>query len=222
MIRRRFLSSVLVLALAAGLAHPALAATADFKSTAQAFVSVKGNEAIQAFGIPDRAQRYERFKGLLDESFAMDAIARFAAGRYWKQATDEQKTRYLKQFQTYMLANYAAKAWNVKGVALNIRKVDLIENGDALVDTDIFIPHKEKQNVTLGFLVRDTSQGAKIIDLQVDGISLIMTHRDEFTAKMNQMGGNFDKFCDFLAERTRNLENDADMAAQFEAGRKSK
>ncbi|TAN55971.1 MAG: ABC transporter substrate-binding protein [Rhodospirillales bacterium] len=220
--RRSFLALIAAAILAAGASHGALAAQGDFKTRANDFISVKGNEAIQTFAVKNRAERYERFRVLLNDSFAVDAIAKFVIGRYWNQASEPQKTRYLKQFQSYLLANYAARAWNVEGVNLNVRQIDLTDDGDAMVDTLIHIPHKEKQNVTLGFRVRDYPAGSRIVDLQVDGISLIVTHRADFSAKIGQLGGSIDKFCDFLAERTKGLEDEADLAAQFEASQKAK
>jgi phospholipid transport system substrate-binding protein len=218
--RRHFIALSCAIAVLTGLAFPLNAAPVDLKAAARDFVAVKGNEAIQAFGMIERTQRYDRFHSLLNESFATDAIARFVVGRFWNSASEQQRARYLGQFKTYMLANYAAKAWNVKGVTLNVQQVDMTEDGDAMVDTSIYLPHKDTQNVKLGFRVRNMAEGIKIVDLQVDGVSLVMTHRADFTAKLNQLGGNLDKFCDFLAERTRGLESEADMAAQFEASRK--
>ncbi|MBF0168594.1 MAG: ABC transporter substrate-binding protein [Alphaproteobacteria bacterium] len=222
MSRRFFLVLLGAAFLLSTLLAPASAATGDLKAKANDFIAVKGNEAIQTFSVKNRTERYERFRVLLSESFAVDAIAKFVIGRHWNPASETQKARYLKQFQAYLLANYAARAWNVEGVKLNVRQIDLTEDGDAMVDTLIHIPHKEKQDVTLGFRVRDYPTGTRIVDLQVDGISLIVTHRADFTAKISQLGGNLDKFCDFLAERTRGLEDEADLAAQFEASQKVK
>ncbi|OHC74172.1 MAG: hypothetical protein A3G18_08250 [Rhodospirillales bacterium RIFCSPLOWO2_12_FULL_58_28] len=206
--KRLLLSVLCVGVLAASLiGRPAQAA--DISEEARLFIEIKGNEAIRTFGVENREERYARFRKLLTESFALNGIAKFVIGRFWDQATKEQQKRYLDQFETYIVANYAAKSWIVENVKLNVVKVTMGKDNEASVDTLIHIPHKENKDVALGFTVRKGSNGLKIVDLMVDHVSLIISHRSEFTSVMGAQGGDMDKFVEFLADRTGKLENTA-------------
>jgi phospholipid transport system substrate-binding protein len=40
--------------------------------------------------------RRRQFRDVIRQSFAIDSIARFALGRYWRRATEENRIEYLK------------------------------------------------------------------------------------------------------------------------------
>lgn len=211
MITRRLLLFILGIGIMTAALSGRPAQAADITEEARRFIEIKGNEAIQTFGVENREERYARFRKLLTESFALNGIAKFVIGRFWDQATKEQQKRYLDQFETYIVANYAAKSWIVENVKLNVVNVTMSKEGEASVDTLIHIPHKENKDVALGFTVRKGQNGLKIVDLLVDHVSLIISHRSEFTSVMGAHGGDMDKFVDFLAERTGKLEKTAKL-----------
>ncbi len=218
--RIRFSIIPAVMLLAVFMAVPK-AQAGSFADQARQFIDVEGNLAIQAFGTKDRDLRYAKFRSLLTKSFAIKGIARYVIGRFWNSATKPQQKRYLATFRDYVVANYAAKAWNIKNVHLSVEKV--IENSpsDVFVATMIHIPHKKK-DVPLGFRVRKARSGPKIVDLQVDGISLIVSHRSEFTSVMGKYGGDLGKFNDFLVKRIAKLEKTAQTLKAMELRKKAK
>ncbi len=216
--RTRF-SIIPVAVLLAALVAAPRAQAGGFADQARNFIDIEGNLAIQAFGTKDRDQRYAKFRSLLTKSFAIRSIAKYVIGRFWNTATKPQRKRYLATFEDYMVANYAAKAWNIKNVNLSVEKVVENSPNDVFVATMIHIPHKKK-DVPLGFRVRNAKAGPKIVDLQVDGISLIVSHRSEFTSVMGKYGGDLGKFNDFLVKRIAKLEKTAQTLSAMELRKK--
>jgi len=213
------LFSILGAAMLAAALDAAPVRASDFVDEARHFIEIKGNETIQVFGIKDRKTRYDRFRVLLAESFAIKGIAKFVIGRFWNSATPDQKDRYLKLFKDYIVANYAAKSWIIDDVKLRVIKVIENNENDVSVDTFVHLADKEKKDVPLGFRVRKGEKGIKIIDLKVEGVSLIISHRSEFTSVIGKYGGDLNKFNDSLAERTKKIEkkaklNDAKLSEQ--------
>ena len=210
---RRLFFAVLTTAMLIGLGYAGPLRAENFSETASNFVDIHGNEAIRTFGTVDRDKRYARFRKLLMNSFAVKGIAKFITGPYWKKASSEQRRRYLARFEDYLVANYAAKAWKIDKVRLAIQKVVQGNATDYMVSTRLIIPHKDR-DIPIGFRIRDTKNGPKIIDLQIENASLIITFRSEFMSLLKKSGGDFDEFIEVIVERTLKLEKTAQNSQQ--------
>ncbi|MCC7046435.1 MAG: ABC transporter substrate-binding protein [Alphaproteobacteria bacterium] len=206
MLKRAFLALVLATGFCAGQAL-CPAAASDFNAVARQFVDKIGAEAIQTFGTPDKDARYARFRELLNRSFDVPAIARFVLGAYWNRTTPEQQAQFLKVFEDYVVANYAAKPWDVKGVYIEVVSTIPNNENDIAVDTLIHVPHKQNKPIGLGWRIFNAAPAPKIIDLKVDGLSLVVSQRAEFTSVLQQKNNNFPAFIEFVVARTRQLEN---------------
>ena len=185
---------------------PALAA-GEFEVTARKFVDVIGAEAIKVFGTPDKDTRYRNFRELLNRSFDVPAIARFVLGAYWGKLKGDQQATFLKVFEDYVVANYAAKPWQVEGVYIEVVSAQPFNENDIAVDTLIHVPHKQNKPIGLGWRIFNSAPAPKIIDLKVDGLSLVVSQRAEFTSVLRQKNNNFPAFIEFVVQRTRQLEN---------------
>src|SRR4030095_13808705 len=81
------------------LAFAAAPASADDANpAASAFIQSLGSKTIGDLTDPamPRPERQARFRGLLDRHFDMPTLAKFPLGRYWRAATDEQRTEFAK------------------------------------------------------------------------------------------------------------------------------
>ena len=85
---------------------PAIAKSPDrplLPGEATELVRALGDAAVEMLSNDQLTQREKvrRFRHLLNQSFALKGIARFALGRYWRQASLTQRRRYLKLFEDY-------------------------------------------------------------------------------------------------------------------------
>ncbi|MCC6469790.1 MAG: ABC transporter substrate-binding protein [Alphaproteobacteria bacterium] len=204
MTKRAFLALALAVGLCVGTGP---AGAGDFNAVARQFVDKIGAEAIQTFGTPEKDARYARFRELLNRSFDVPAIARFVLGAYWNKVTPDQQAQFLKVFEDYVVANYAAKPWDVKGVYIEVVSSVPNNENDIAVETLIHVPHKQNKPIGLGWRIFNAAPAPKIIDLKVDGLSLVVSQRAEFTSVLQQKNNNFPAFIEFVVARTRQLEN---------------
>lgn len=205
MISRRTLFALLGLAALGVAARPAFAA-GEFEGTARKFVDAIGAEAIKVFGTVDKDTRYANFRELLNRSFDVPAIARFVLGAYWAKLNLDQQKLFLKVFEDYVVANYAAKPWQVEGVYIETTATHPVNDNDIAVDTLIHVPHKQNKPIALGWRIYNAAPTPRIIDLKVDGLSLVVSQRSEFTSVLRQKQDNFSAFIDFVKDRTKKLE----------------
>ncbi len=175
---------LVALALCAGQAHAA-AAPRD----ASTFVRDLGKEAIRVLSSKGEslAQREAKFQAILYDKFDVRTIGRFALGRYWRQASSEQKNDYLRLFGTYIAQDYSTKVGGYTGETLTIDSETPLKNKiDVLVNTRITRPSGPPIKIT--WRVRFRANGPRIIDVMVEGISMALTQRQQFSSVVSRYG----------------------------------
>ena len=175
------LAGAFFLALGFSQAAPAAA------ETPEQFVGVLGEEAIRVLGdaklTPE--QRTEEFRRLLDKGFNMPLIGQLVLGRHWRTATEAQRSEYLKyNGETFRIAGGRAAPDNT---------------GDTLVTTEIVRPNGPP--VRVDWRVRKNGETLKVVDVIAEGISMLITQRDEFAAVIQNSGGKVDALIDRLRRR---------------------
>lgn len=197
---RRLLCLCLVIAVCATtLGAPAARAGAEAD-----FIRKLGDQAISVLGASDRslAEREADFRKILKEGFNMPLIARFALGRYWRIASKEQRRDYLVLFTDYVVKSYSVKLGGFKNEALVIVSEKPLKNKmDVLVNT--LIKRPKGPPVKTVWRVRNSKNRLRIIDVMVEGISMLITHRDEFGAVIQRHG--LDGLLETLKARTGKL-----------------
>ena len=100
--KRALIVRILVAAMVFG-AGPALSASPP--EEASAFIRDLGGEAIRVLAAKDAglAEREAKLQAILYDHFDMRVIGRFALGRYWRQASAEQRRDYLDLFGRYIV-----------------------------------------------------------------------------------------------------------------------
>lgn len=200
---RRALGAALVFFGLSIAGQPAVAQT--FEATARKFVDTVGAEAVQAFGTADKAERYAHFREMLQRCFDLPTIGRYVLGQYAAKLSPEQMSRFMVAFEDYVVANYAAKQWDVKGVYIEVAGTAPNSPNDIAVDTLIHVPHKSNRPIAMGWRIYNAGPAPKIIDLKVDGLSLVVSQRSEFTSVLQQKQGDFDAFVAFIQARTAQI-----------------
>lgn len=195
----------LVLCLALIAAPPAVAAAQNQNQgpdlpAAQAFVEgvVADGIALLSDAGADEAGRQRRFRALLDKNFAMKTIGRFALGRYWRQATPEQRAEYLSLFNDMVVEHYAKQFGGYAGQTMEITGARAQGERDAVVSS--VIPREQGAPVDVDWRVRLNVRGGgyRIVDVVVEGVSMAMTHRSDFDAVIQRGGGSVEALLDAL------------------------
>ena len=106
---------------------------------AQEFIDKMGKNAISFLGNAglSKAQKTQKFRKLLKNSFDMKTISRFAMGRYWKTASQAQKTEYQKLFEGMIVDVYSARFADYKGEGFNVFAHRVDGKRDFLVNSAI-------------------------------------------------------------------------------------
>ncbi len=166
------------------------------------FIADLGTQAIKVLASPDSEQERERqFRALFDAGFDVPAIARFSLGRYWQTANDAQRTEFTGLFTAYMVHVYAVRFNEFTGQQLKVTGSRPESDNSSLVSSQM--SSGGEQGVKIDWRVATAVNGFKITDLVVEGISMAVTQRQEFSAVISRNGGDIEALLKLLRQKAR-------------------
>lgn len=153
----------------------------------RAFIDELGREAVDILGgsIP-AAERQAALEDLLRRAFDFDTISRLVLGRYWRQATPEQQEDYREVFATFVVQTYARSLADKRIDDFAITDVRTLSDRDTLVETVIEQPGEAPTR--FAWRVRRNGDRLKLVDVVVDGVSMVISRRSEFTSVVQREG----------------------------------
>ena len=142
-------------------------------SFADSAISILSNDSLSD------AERTSSFTELVMSSIDLNLISKFVLSKAWKNASDEQKEAYLIAFKDYFVNSYANKLDQYTG-----EKVDVIGSQEAgkyvIVESNIIREGTDTLKINLKWRLLNKDNQIKIIDLNIEGISLVIAQREEF------------------------------------------
>ncbi|MBI3517707.1 MAG: ABC transporter substrate-binding protein [Proteobacteria bacterium] len=200
---RRF--GFVLLALAWGAATPGPAAAEDFSKEAGAFVQSLGDQAIAIItdASLNAGDREQRFHQMFVTSFDVPAIGRFVLGRYWRTASDAQKTEFLKLFEDMIVKTYNNRFKDYKGEQFVITGARA-DADSAVVSTNVVSAQvRSGQPVKVEWRVLKPQGKLKIVDVVIEGVSMSVTQQQEFGSVIQRNGGQIDGLLATMRERVQ-------------------
>jgi phospholipid transport system substrate-binding protein len=189
MIARRALLGIL-LGCAIGWSGPA-GAGGDPATDPGAFVTNLGEKALSEIkkNATSREQMEANFEQLLEQYFDVPSISRFVLARYWRVATDAEKAEFTKLFEKYVVQSYATRFSEYSGETFQVK--DVARNQpDAGFDTvHSLILRPGQENVRADWVLRSDSGKLRIVDVKIEGVSMVQTYRSEFASVIQNGGG---------------------------------
>ncbi|MDA0786852.1 MAG: ABC transporter substrate-binding protein [Proteobacteria bacterium] len=147
-------------------------------------------------------ERRAQFRSLFREGFAVDGIARFALGRYWRGASKQEREEYLVLFEDVIVSTWADRFSLYSGQSFEVRgATDEPTTGPekvALVSSQFFT--SPTSPVDIEWRVASQGDVIKIVDVKVAGISMANTQRDEFNSVILNNGRKLSSLLERLRE----------------------
>lgn len=168
---------------------------------AKNFIASMGDRGINFLGnekMSVEAKKAE-FKNLLNESFDMGTIGRFALGTYWKSASPAQQKEYQKLFNDMIVKVYSKRFSDYKGQKFEVKSARKESDKDTVV-TSYIVPTDGPQ-VQVDWRVRNKNGAYRVVDIIVEGVSMSMTQRADFASVIQRGGGNVDVLLTHLRQQ---------------------
>ena len=203
-IPRSLLAAGLALVLVGPWAAPETrAAPAD----AGSFVSNLGKRAIRELTPKDisDAERVKRMRALLAETFDVKAISKFVLGIYWRRTTEDQRAEFLKLYKTVVSHSYAGLFKKYTGETFEVIRQVSVAGGGSIVYGRI--KRMNGPPVAIELQVVKYSGTYKVVDIKIEGLSMPLTHRKEYSSVIRRNRGNVAGLLSVLRKKASILED---------------
>ncbi len=181
----------LLLAGLGGIIAPSLARAQQVDiARATAFIQATGQELVAAINATNQsvAARRERVAQVLRRSVDVEGVGRFILGRWWRNATPEQQTEYLRLFEQVLIHNLSARFGEYQGVRFSLGRSQARTEEDALINTIVERPGNPAFG--LDWRVAEVNGQPKVVDVIAEGTSLRLTTRSEYSSVITRNNGN--------------------------------
>ncbi len=150
----------------------------------------------------DSASKAVRLLAIMERRAAMPQIARFAAGIAWRGMNDDQQTRFAAAFGKFISRIYASRFQEYAGNGPSgetFRMGRVIDAGrkGMLVKTSII--RTGEAPIMIEWLVTDRPGRVVIADFVIEGVSMLITEREQIGSMLEARGGNVEKLIADLA-----------------------
>ena len=135
----------------------------------------------------DQAALVQGMAQILGQAVDLATVARLALGRNWPRANHAQQQEYIGLFRAYTLGTLAQRFSQYVGTErFVVTGSRTAGNGDATVSTRIV--YTDYPPLSIDWRVRDGGGNPTIVDVVVEGVSLILTNRAEFDSIIGRRG----------------------------------
>jgi phospholipid transport system substrate-binding protein len=127
-----------------------------------------------------------------------------AAGRFWRDATPEQKTALSTEFRTLLIHTYSGALSQIKNETVEFKPMrNDPADTEVEVRSQVNVPRGEP--IQLNYRLAKGPSGWKIFDINVLGAWLVETYKGTFATEIGK--GGIDGLIKKLAERNKELAN---------------
>jgi phospholipid transport system substrate-binding protein len=148
--------------------------------------SQKGITDILAAEIPEK-EKQDRFRTMFDQYFDIPQIGRFVLGRYWRLTSDEQKQNFGALFEDVIVLTWSRRFSEYNGQTLKVMSTVPDGKKGAIVKTEIF--GNDGATIDVDWRLRTRNPGYQVVDVIVEGVSMAITYRQEYSTVITRNGG---------------------------------
>lgn len=134
----------------------------------------------------NQAQQHTAFYQLFVEHFDMSTVGRFVLAQDWNRTSAAQKRQFEDVFPKFMIANYASRFQYFGADTLTIQGVNIFKTGQAAVASTI--QRAGAPGINVSWRLHQVDGHWRVVDVVVEGFSMVITHRREFSFVIEQSG----------------------------------
>ena len=133
-----------------------------------------------------------------------ERMTSLAAGRYWREATPEQKRQLSAEFRTLLIFTYSGALSQVRNETIEFKPLRA-DPSDSEVEVRSQVNMSRGEPVLLNYRVAKSASGWKIYDINVLGAWLVETYKGTFNSEISK--GGIDGLIKTLAAKNKQLAN---------------
>ena len=118
-----------------------------------------------------------------------ERTTRLAAGKYWRQATPEQREALSAAFKNTLIRTYSGALTKVdNGTSMQVLPFRAEANAKDVVVRSNVVQGANTQPIRVDYRLRLEPEGWRIYDINVENVWLIQNYRNQFAQEINRSG----------------------------------
>ena len=182
----------------------AWAATPDevVKETAEGVIShIESNRSILETH-PEKI--YDMVNELVIPRFDFISMSKWVLGKHWNTASETQRLEFIAQFKALLVRTYARALLEYSGQNIKYYPVEQNPQSNlAVVKTEL--TSSSSAQLPILYRMHQKNEEWKVVDIAVDGVSLVTTYRGSFATQIKKNG--FDSLLNELSKKNETLGN---------------
>ena len=174
------------------------------RETAQEVISIVKQDA------DIKAGNQKKILALVDAkvlpNFDFNRMTQLAAGKYWRQATPEQKKALVAEFRNMLVRTYTKAFTMYRDQTIEVKPMKLAAE-DVEVTVKSRIIKVGGQPTSVDYQMKKADDGWKVFDVVIEGVSMVTSYRGTFTSQIEQSG--IDSLIKTLADMNAGAANTA-------------
>jgi phospholipid transport system substrate-binding protein len=185
--RKNFLLASVLLLSVLGVARAEVAPEELVRKTADEILAeIKAHRDVYA---KDYAKLYKMADEKVLLHFDFRRMSQWVLGRFWKEATPDQRDRFTSEFRDLLVGTYSQALLNY-----NDQKIIYLPVQRKPDDTEVTVKTEVKQtggqpNIPIQYSFYKNKDGAwKVYDITIEGVSLVTNYRSVYATKIREKG----------------------------------
>jgi phospholipid transport system substrate-binding protein len=146
------------------------------KVTADVLDAVKSDQQLQA---GDRKKALALAEQKILPLVDFQEATQLAVGRPWSGASPEQKERLVTEFRGMLVRVYSNALGVYRGQTMKVLPVHMAKDATEVTVRNQYLSDG-KPPVAVNYSMKQTPTGWRIYDINIEGVSLVLTYRSEF------------------------------------------
>ena len=130
--------------------------------------------------------RRDRIVEIAYERFDFPTMSKLVLAKYWKRFDAAQREEFMKEFKDFLAHRYGDRIDRYEQEKVEIVGERSASGGDAVIATKIHRPKAE--SVAVEYRLRSREGAWRVIDVKIEGISLVSNYRDQFHEVLSHGG----------------------------------
>ena len=133
-------------------------------------------------------ERDTAFRDIFEKATDIELISRAMLGRHYRTATEDQRRRYLEVMRDYIISEFDKRMRQIgfKELLITGTTPAAGERGHLFVRTRV--ERDEGESLIADWRVRKENGIFQIVNLEIEGINLLITNREVFSARIKDVG----------------------------------
>lgn len=162
----------------------------------RAFVERVNQASTDLLSSEEKAE--EQCRSLLGWAFDVAAMAQYALGKAWDRATSAEREDFLAAFEGAIVAAYLRRMRDYRGATMSFVGVRPSSGGDRRAASRLSLPDAEE---TWIWRLRPDGQSWRIVDVAIDGSSVLSSERQEYAEILAANHGDINAVIAFIRKR---------------------